>query len=131
MGEAAVQSVIRRDFAFVGPVWRNNTGVFMNPNGQPVRCGLANESKQENEHIKSSDLICITPVQAYVEGRGWCILGVFTAIETKPEGWHMTPGDKRAIAQQKFHDIVREHGGFAGFATSIVDVWRIIGRHGY
>ena len=129
--EAALQSQIRRDFAFVGPVWRNNSGACEDKTGRLIRYGLGNDSKQLNDQIKSSDLIGITPVKAYVEGIGWTTLGVLTAIEVKAPGWHQTPSDKRAIAQAKFHDIVREAGGYAGFATSIVDVWRIIGRHGY
>jgi len=40
----------------------------------------------------------------------------------------MTPSDKRAIGQAKFHDMVRAACGFAGFATGPEDIARIIGR---
>lgn len=115
-----------------GQIWRNNSGagriIDDNGNERMIRWGLANESAQSNAEIKSSDLIGITPVQAYVEGKGWLILGVFTAYEIKPSGWHQTPGDKRALAQAKFHDIVRSAGGFAGFVTDPRDIYGITGR---
>jgi hypothetical protein len=38
------------------------------------------------------------------------------------------PGDKRALAQANFHDIVRSVGGYAGFVTDPMDLYRIIGR---
>ena len=38
------------------------------------------------------------------------------------------PGDKRALAQAKFHDIVRAACGYAGFVTDPADIPRIIGR---
>lgn len=111
-----------------GQIWRNNSGACTDDTGRLIRYGLGNDSAQLNAEIKSSDLIGITPVQAYVEGKGWLILGVFTAYEIKPSGWHQTPGDKRALAQAKFHDIVRSAGGFAGFVTDPRDIYGITGR---
>lgn len=128
MNEEAVKSHARLAFAPIGPLWRNNVGVAVDETGRHIRYGLANDSAQLNRVIKSSDLIGITPVQAYTVAFGWTTLGVFTALETKASGWHMTPGDQRALAQAKFHDIVREAGGFAGFVTSPDDIARIIGR---
>lgn len=108
--------------------WRNNTGVFFNEAGQPVRCGLANESKRENEKIKSSDLIGITPTLITGEMVGYW-LGVFTALEIKESGWTLKPGDKRGHAQANYHRIVREACGYAGFVTDpAIDLPRIIGR---
>lgn len=104
---------------------RNNVGVAVAADGRHIRYGLMNESAKLNASVKSSDYIGITPVQAYVEGIGWTVLGVFTAIETKASNWKFSPADERAVAQQKFHDIVRNHGGFAGFATGPEDVARI------
>lgn len=125
--ETAVQNIARRDHAFFGPMWRNNSGVLLDRNGTPVRFGLANESKQENERVKSSDLIGITEVMITGDMIGR-ILGVFTAYECKPEGWTLKPSDKRAHAQAAYHDIVRQSGGFAGFVTKPDDMLRIIGR---
>lgn len=107
-------------------VWRNNSGAFKDETGRMLRYGLANSSAQLNARIKSSDLICITPVVCYVTSVGWTTLGVFTAIECKPSCWHQTPGDDRALAQQRFHDIVRKAGGFAGFVTNPKDIHKII-----
>ena len=112
-----------------GQNWRNNVGAGLivdeYGNERQVRWGLANESAQQNTVMKSSDIIGITPItiQPHHVGR---IFGVFTALETKRPGWHLTPGDKRGLAQQKFIDIVRNVGGFAGFVTDPADIYGII-----
>jgi hypothetical protein len=101
-----------------GLLWRNNSGVAtVKEPGEPprvVRYGLANESKRQNETIKSSDWI------------GICPIGRFTALEQKPVGWHLVPSDARGHAQAKFHDIVRSAGGVAGFVTCAADAARIL-----
>lgn len=125
MNETATQSHIRYAFASIGPIWRNNIGAAEDKTGRLIRYGLGNDSKQLNDEIKSSDLIGIVPVPAFAFGR-WTTLGVFTAIECKRTGWHQTPGDARAAAQARFHDIVRSVGGFAGFAQSPADIAAII-----
>jgi hypothetical protein len=124
------QLMTRHRFAYTGPIWRNNSGAYQDDkSGRLVRYGLANESKQENEKIKSSDLIGITPELLFHPVRGWGQFGIFTALEIKPEGWKLTPGDKRGNAQLAFHDIVRNVGGYAGFVTDPEnDIRRIIGR---
>lgn len=108
---------------------RNNVGACMAETGQLIRYGLMNESAKQNEEIKSSDYIGITPVNAYLElpglPAGWYKIGVFTAIETKDSKWKFLQSDKRAVAQARFHDMVRGYGGFAGFATGPDDVARI------
>jgi len=106
-------------------LWRNNVGACQDQTGRLIRYGLVNDSKEMNERIKSSDWIGITPIiiMPYMVGRR---IGVFTAVETKRGGWHLTPGDKRGHAQAAFHDIVRADGGFAGFAQSVDDYERII-----
>ena len=107
--------------------FRNNSGACTDETGRLIRYGLGNDSAQLNAEIKSSDLIGCTPtlIQPHMVGY---YLGVFTALEVKPSGWHLTPGDKRGQAQAKFHRIVREACGFAGFVTDPSDVYRIIGR---
>jgi hypothetical protein len=126
--EAALQSIIRRDFAYIGPIFRNNVGACEDATGRLIRYGLGNDSAQLNREIKSSDLIGITPVTAYLASIGWTTLGVFTALECKAPGWHMRPSDDRARAQARFHDIVRQAGGFAGFVTDTSDVEKIVRR---
>lgn len=127
MNETAVKQHTQIEFARIGPIWRNNTGAFKDETGRLIRYGLCNDSAQLNKLIKSSDLIGITPVTAFLASTGaWHRLGVFTALEIKGNGWHATPGDERATAQAKFHDIVREAGGFAGFVTDPADIHSII-----
>lgn len=128
MRESAVSSHGRLYAAQQGvDLWRNNCGAFQDETGRWIRYGLCNDSKKLSEKVKSSDLIGITPTLITPEMVGY-MLGVFTAIETKPTDWHMTPADKRAEAQAAFHDIVHKNGGFAGFAQSKEDFKRIIRR---
>lgn len=110
-----------------GQAWRNNTGAYQDETGRWVRYGLCNESKEENAHIKSSDIIGITPTLITANMVGY-YLGVFTALEIKKSGWHQVPSDKRAAAQAKFHQIVRDACGYAGFVTHPDDVLRIVRR---
>jgi len=128
MRESASASHIRLDAAQLGvDLWRNNVGVLLDVNGRPVRYGLCNESKKQNEIVKSSDLIGVTPTVITQEMVGH-VVGIFTAVETKKSDWRMVPSDERAIAQQTFHDIVRRVGGYAGFARNVIEWRRIIGR---
>lgn len=133
MRESTVQNLTRLEHcrATNGQLWRNNNGAgrITGEDGveRMIRWGLANESKQENERIKSSDLIGITPTLITPEMVGF-YLGVFTAYEIKPTGWVQRPGDKRALAQERFHTIVKESCGFAGFVTDPRDIYRIIRR---
>lgn len=127
MRESATTSIVRLAAAKLGiDLWRNNSGVLPDENGRPVRFGLGSFTKKDEK--ASSDFIGITPVNAYVEGIGWTVLGVFTAVEMKPSDWKFYQSDKRACYQKNFHDIVRKNGGFAGFATNEADFLRIIRR---
>jgi len=117
MLESAVQSHTRLELARMGALaYRNNVGACEDKQGRIIRYGLCNESAQMNRALKSSDLIGVTPVliQPHHVGR---TLGVFTAIECKHSDWHMTPGDARAQAQQRFIDLIRSVGGIGGFVT--------------
>jgi len=126
MNESAVASLVRHAFADVGPLWRNNVGVAEDKTGRVIRYGLSNESAATNAAIKSSDLIGVTPLFIGPQHVGR-IVGVFTAIETKASDWKFSERDERAIAQRKFHQIVQQAGGYAGFATGVADIYRIIG----
>ena len=126
MRESAAASHIRLDAAYLGvDLWRNNSGSFQDSTGRWIRYGLCNDSKTLNKMVASSDYIGITPVTITPDMVGQ-VIGVFTAIETKPTGWHLIPSDDRGLAQQKFHDIVKKAGGFAGFATCVKDFRNII-----
>lgn len=131
--ETVVQQKTRLEHCKItgAQIWRNNSGAgrIVDDSGKErmIRWGLANDSAQLNAQIKSSDLIGITPTLITPEMVGYH-LGVFTAFECKPSGWHLTPGDKRGNAQAAFHDLVRAACGYAGFVTDPMDVYRITQR---
>lgn len=85
-------------------MWRNNVGAYLDDHGNMVRYGLANETKQMNQNVKSSDLIGIKPN------------GQFVAREVKKPGWRYT-GTARESAQLKFIELIISKGGDAAFAT--------------
>jgi hypothetical protein len=124
MKESAVSNHVRLYAAQLGiDLWRNNSGGFYDDKGRFVRYGLGNFT--EKDGVKSSDFIGITPLIITAEMVG-CTAGIFTAVEMKETGWHLTKGDKRGLAQKKFIDIVKKAGGYAGFATDTQDLIRIL-----
>lgn len=94
---------------------RNNSGGFLDATGRLVYYGLGAVSREHNERIKSSDLIGI-------------YMGLFVAIEVKKEGWKFNPKDKRENAQLAFINFIKTHGGIAGFASSVDDFLKLIGK---
>lgn len=114
--ETVNQQQIRLALARAGvQAWRNNSGACQDTKtGRLIRYGLANDSAQLNEHIKSSDLIACVPRLILPSDVGR-VLGVFAAVECKASDYAK---DDRYTAQAKFHDIVRSVGGLAGFATT-------------
>lgn len=106
---------------------RNNSGAFKTPEGRWVRFGLGNISKKHGDKIKSSDLIGFTRVTITPEMVGKTV-AVFTAVEVKEPGWICNLADARTKAQDAFLNWVLKAGGLAGFARSIDDFKRIIGR---
>lgn len=96
-----VRLIARRQGIFL---WRNNVGAGQDENGNFFRYGLANDSKQMNEKIKSSDLIGIGP-----DGR-------FIARECKKPGWQYS-GTPREVAQAAFIQLINANGGDAKFTT--------------
>ncbi len=114
--EAGVSQRVRLEYAKnTHRLWRNNVGVLNDKRGVPVRFGLANDSKQLNQVVKSSDLIGITQVRIEQHHVG-SIIGQFTAIETKKPGWKYT-GTKREVAQLKYHELVISMGGIGRFLS--------------
>lgn len=115
--EARVQSIMRIEAAQVG-VWltRNNVGAFMDPeSGRLVRYGLANETKQQNQAIKSADLIGFRKRVILPTDVGSTI-AQFVSRECKAEGWRYT-GTKREVAQAAWRDFINTNGGDAAFAS--------------
>lgn len=117
MGEAYVQSVIRRDaHQHALKLFRNNVGVLKNEDGTPVRYGLGNDSAALNRKLKSSDLIgwrrlLITPAHVGLT------IAQFASIECKPEGWTFHPNDAHEAAQAEWINLVNREGGHAYFST--------------
>ena len=115
--EARQQSLIRLDAAANG-VWltRNNVGAFMDPDSSRlVRYGLANESKQQNQQIKSADLIGFRK-RFIVTADVGTVIAQFVSRECKHEGWKYT-GRGREVAQARWRDFINANGGDAAFAS--------------
>lgn len=113
-GESSISKATRSRVASLGGfLWRNNLGAFKDKAGRMTRFGLANESKQMNNSIKSSDLIGILPVTITPEMVGRKV-GIFMAIETKKSGWRFTSTD-RELAQRRYIKLVQDAGGIAMF----------------
>lgn len=114
--EARQQSLVRLEAASKGiQLFRNNVGALPDERGIPVRYGLANESKKQNEMIKSADLIGWEPVVIMQWMVGYKIAR-FLSVEMKKEDWAPT-GDDHYEAQQAWADLVNADGGRALFAT--------------
>lgn len=115
--EARVQSLVRIEAAQAG-VWltRNNVGVLPNPEtGRPVRYGLANESKAQNEQVKSADLIGFRK-RVIVPSDVGATIAQFVSRECKAEGWQYR-GSKRELAQARWRDFINANGGDAAFVS--------------
>lgn len=119
--EATVQDSVRLAAAELScRLWRNNSGAMHTENGF-IRFGLASDVPK----VASSDLVGITPVKIQPHHVGQ-VLGIFTGAEIKPSGW-VYSGSKRETEQLTFINLVRNSGGFAGFASSVDDYYKIIG----
>lgn len=118
ISEAAVTSRVLLE-ASQKNIWllRNNVGAVELPNGRVLRYGLANESKQQNQILKSSDLIGIRPVLITERMIGH-LIGQFVAREMKPENWRYT-GIKHEIGQLAFHHACISRGADACFANKV------------
>lgn len=120
--EAQVQQEIRLAASQRGIIlMRNNSGACTDMTGRLVRYGLGNDSAKINKVRKSSDLIGVTPVMITQEMVGH-VVGVFTAVECKAEGW-TGPSNDRDRAQLAFGEWIVKHGGLFRFATGIKDIW--------
>lgn len=114
--EVRQQGLVRIEAANSG-VWltRNNVGALLDARGVPVRYGLANESKAQNESVKSADLIGIRPVLIGPQHVGM-VIGQFVSRECKHEGWTYK-GNKHEVAQLAWCNFVLSKGGDAAFCT--------------
>lgn len=114
--EAFSQSQVRLEAPHYGVhLWRNNVGAGKIETGGFVRWGLANDSKQLNEHLKSGDLIggrrrLITNAMV-----GQTILQ-FTSRECKRPSWKYT-GTPEELAQVAWATHINALGGDAKIVT--------------
>lgn len=116
--EAAVQAAVRLEAARKGVrLFRNNVGALIDSRGIPVRYGLANESKQVNDVMKSADLIGWRPVLIGPQHVGQ-VIGQFVSREVKAVGWHYT-GSDREPAQLAWAQLVTAGGGDAAFCAGV------------
>lgn len=115
--EAWAQSVVRLEASRKGvKLFRNNVGALMPKDSKRlVRFGLANESEQINDVIKSGDLIGWRPIVIQPQHVGYKI-AQFTSREIKEPGWQYTGAD-REPAQLAWASLVVADGGDACFAT--------------
>jgi hypothetical protein len=114
--EAAVQNLVRLEASRNGGrMWRNNRGACYDEHGNFIRYGLANDSKQLDKIIKSSDLIGVKPV-AITPAHIGQTLGVFVSREVKPADWRYT-GTPRERAQLAWLELIASLGGDAAFAS--------------
>lgn len=118
-GEARVQSLVRIDAAQNG-VWltRNNVGAYLDPaTNRLVRYGLANESKAQNQAIKSADLIGFRQ-RVIVQSDVGTSIAQFVSRECKAEGWRYK-GTSREVAQAAWRDFINANGGDASFVSGV------------
>lgn len=114
--EAFSQSQVRLEAPHFGAyLWRNNVGAGKIETGGFMRWGLANDSKQLNEKLKSGDLIggrrrLITNAMV-----GQTILQ-FTSRECKRPSWKYT-GTPEEIAQVAWATLINAQGGDAKIVT--------------
>ena len=116
-GEARVQSLVRLEAAQAG-VWltRNNVGATLDPDsGRLIRYGLANESKQQNQRVKSADLIGFRK-RVILPADVGTVIAQFVSRECKAEGWKYS-GTGREAAQAAWRDFINTNGGDAAFVS--------------
>lgn len=112
--EAGVQKAVQLEASRLGGrLFRNNVGALKDERGVPIRYGLANESKEMNKVVKSSDLIGIRPINI-----GGKTIGQFVAREMKEPGWKYC-GNEHERAQLKFIELINKLGGDAQFCTGV------------
>lgn len=114
--EAAVQAVVRLEAARNGVrLFRNNVGALIDSRGVPVRYGLANDSKQVNDVMKSSDLVGWRPLIIGPQHLGTCVAQTVLR-ECKKVGWYYT-GDAHEQAQLNWLMLGTKDGADAAFCT--------------
>lgn len=116
--ESYVQSEIRLEAPRAGcMLFRNNVGALLDERGVPVRYGLANDSKQLNERLKSADLIGFRRVRITQAMVGHDI-AQFLSREVKRRDWTWS-GTPRELAQMEWCNLVNSWGGDARMVAAV------------
>lgn len=100
-------------------LWRNQRGAAKLESGNFIRFGLANDSKQIGDRLKSGDLIGWRPVIITADMVGK-VLAQFVSVEVKAEDWTPPPLDTKdadAAAQYRWAELVNREGGYAVFVN--------------
>lgn len=117
LSEAAVQNNLRLEASRKDVLlFRNNVGAFHDVDSDRyIRYGLANESSQVNNVIKSGDLIGIRKLTVTQQMVGH-IVGQFVSREAKPGKWRYS-NTEREQAQLRWIQLITASGGDACFAN--------------
>lgn len=125
--EAWAQQQVRMSVAEQGAMaWRNNVGAtpakcpHCGTKQQPIRYGLANDSSELNEVIKSHDLILAIPRKIQHSDVGK-VIAQFGSIETKRPGW-VYSGTPEEQGQLAWATLISQLGGFTAFSTGEIDL---------
>lgn len=116
LSESAIQSLVRLEASSKGKyLFRNNNGAFKDETGRWVRYGLNNESKPQNAHMKSADLIGIESVLITPDMIGKMI-GRFLSREIKKADW-VWKGTPEEEAQLRWATFINSKGGNAAIVN--------------
>lgn len=117
LSEAWAQSAVRLEASQKGvKLWRNNVGALIPKDSKrPVRFGLANDSPQMNDTLKSADLVGWRSVLIRPEHVGH-VIAQTVSRECKPPGWQYT-GTAHEQAQLAWANLINAAGGDARFCT--------------
>lgn len=120
--ETNVQARVRLAAAGHGmKLWRNNRGALKDERGVPVRFGLANDTKQLGERLRSADLIGWRRLLIGPQHIGTTV-AQFTSIECKAAEWKPRSNDPHEQGQRRWATLVAAEGGFARFVTGPDDL---------
>lgn len=109
-------------------LFRNNVGVLVDATGRPVRYGLANESKELNQKIKSGDLIGWRPVFITPDMVGK-VIAQFVSVECKGE--KSKTAKSREIAQRRWAKLVQQNGGLSLILSRAIETDDLKGDNNY
>lgn len=117
LSEQGVQSRVRLEAAEKRIyLWRNNNGAGkLVEGGRFIRWGLANDSAQLNERLKSADLIGLRPIRVMPDMVGK-VVGQFVSREIKASNWK-PDGSMKCMAQMAWATLVNLNGGDAKIVT--------------